>query len=250
VDKIFGKPPDTPDDGSNITPTDLLELPHAQRQVMRIIFRYRQVAYGALIQYFETASESDRMAHEDLDSALLALIERKWVIVLDEGQTFKVGAIDRRGALNEDAPQAEQQKRRSSGRDRLNSFWDKVGARSDSPSEPPKPRSSLLDELAASAKRESDQGEFVVKRPRPPNRESKSGISKIFDELARKSDAEPQADPNAPQGASGAALEKGVSKLFDELASQPKPPGSGRISKLFDELARKDEGEGDEASKP
>ena len=73
-----------------------------------------------------------------------------------------------------------------------------------------------------------------MKRPTPPNRESKSGISKIFDELARKADAEPQGDPDH-------ASEKDTNK--------PKPPSSGRISKLFEEFARKDEGESDEASK-
>lgn len=221
MDEIFGSPPD---DSVNIGPAALLGLPHPQRKVMRVVMRYREVAYAALIQYFEGAAEPEGMTREELDAALLALIETKWLIVLDEGHRFRLGDLEGRGALSEEQSKAgPMPSRRRSGLDRLNSFWDKVGARPEGQPESRKKTQSgrdLFDEPNTPSIRQTPPESSGIKQPQPPKRESRSGISKLFDELATTSESE----------------------------ERKETPVSSGVSRLFDELVRKDEPEGDEPS--
>jgi hypothetical protein len=204
-------------------------------KTMRAMLRLREARFVDLYNALNTLGQTDDVqelvTHEELSTALSGLLEKNWLVEADG--LYTVSAIDRTGAFNiaEDTPPA-QNKRRLAGLDRLNSFWDKVSASpagedKDAPaSAPPKPRrASLFDEVAAPSadapgKIAEPDNLSVPKQVKPSKRDTQSGISKIFDELAA-----------APDEAE--ALKREAQHLV--------PPKSGRMSKLFEELARKDD---------
>lgn len=172
---------------SELSPTDMLNLPPAQLRIMRLMLRQREMLYTALLAEMENLPSEERMSRLEIDVNLRELVALGW-LVREESPAqvlFKLGEINRTGALSQtqetppNAPSERSTSRHSGGRERLSSFWkavDEVAA--EQPSRPKvNIRSGLAAELSASPEDEP---------PAPPPPKRPKVVGKLFEELSAK----------------------------------------------------------------
>lgn len=172
---------------SELSPTDMLDLPSAQLRIMRLMLRQRTMPYTALLAALEGESAEGRLTRLEIDVSLRELVALGW-LVREESPAqvvFKLGELARTGALNpdrtarsEESPAADAPaSRHSGGRERLSNFWqavDEVAA--EQPSRPKvNIRSGLAAELSAPAEDEPPAS--------PPPKRPKV-VGKLFEELS------------------------------------------------------------------
>lgn len=240
-------------EGKNITPSDLLVLPSTQMKTIRTMLRLRKATIDDVIVALTVPADDDSPTPAEIHGTMADLVEKGWL--RREGEHYIVNVIDRTGSLNEDAPPPQVNRRRS-GLNRLNRFFDRVtGGDEDAPPQgtgqgtqqgtgPNKSGRSLFDDLSVSdeAKKIKPSEDFKPKEVRANKRDTVSGISKIFDELAAPDDPTNPTPHDLVPPAGGR-----VSKLFEEFAAKPTPPeppekpAPKRTGKLFDEFTRKDD---------
>lgn len=208
MDKRLGEPgqPGDNDQGSNITPADLLALPPAQRKVMRMVMRHTELSYSALCEALDQLPEPERLNRPDLDAILEWLVERNWLIQIEDNQNvlYRLGKIQKVDPAQQPADSTQPSRRRS-GLERLHSLWGKLADAREKEKQTPRPAGGRPAEELNSQKPASDTGY----------------VSNMFREMAR--------NPSAPPA---------------EVQAHPepkdiKPAGGGRISRMFEELSAK-----------
>lgn len=178
---------------SEPSPADMLDLPSAQLRIMRVMLRQRTISYAALLAELENLPADERLSRLDVDVNLRQLVEQGW-LVREESPAqvlFRLGEISRTSAANQtsEAPAAERSaaekplSRRSSGRERLSSFWqavDEVAAE-----QPSRPKVNIRSGLAAELSTPPEgSSETHAAPPAPPSRPKVVG--KLFEELSAK----------------------------------------------------------------
>lgn len=175
---------------SELSPTDMLDLPSAQLRIMRLMLRQRAMPYSDLLAELEKLPVEERLSRLEIDVGLRELVAAGW-LVREESPTqvlLRVGEIGRTSAPSQDQQARPEQSsaadkpstRHSGGRQRLSSFWeavDEVAAE-----QPSRPKVNIRSGLAAelSTPSEGDQPE----PPTPPGRPKMVG--KLFEELSAK----------------------------------------------------------------
>jgi hypothetical protein len=176
---------------SELSPTDMLNLPPAQLRIMRLMLRQREMLYTALLVEMENLPAEERLSRLEIDVNLRELVALGW-LVREESPAqvlFKLGEITRTGTLSQTqetpskAPSERPTSRHSGGRERLSNFWQAV------------------DEVAA-------------EQPSRPKVNIRSG-------LAAELSAAPEDEPPAPPP----KRPKVVGKLFEELSAEPSDEG-------------------------
>jgi hypothetical protein len=215
MDKRFGTPGQAGDDdqGSNISPSDLLALPPTQRKVMRIIMRHNELSYPALCETIDQLPEPERISRPDLDGILEGLVKQNWLIQTGDRPTalYRLGKIQKTDPAQL-PPDPTQPSRRRAGMDRLKDLWSKLENKTEkekrpTPSEPSRPSGGrLADELS---------------RKKPAEDTDDKYVSSMFRELARNPSASPADAQSHPE------------------PKDIKPAGGGRISRMFEELSAK-----------
>ncbi len=208
MDKRFGKPRPSGDNdqGSNITPADLLSLPPAQRKVMRMVMRHAELSYPALCEVLDQLPEPEHISRPELDTILEALVNQHWLIQIGDKQT----AIYRLGKIQKADPATlpsdpTQPSRRRSGLDRLNGLWGKLADRLEPEKHTPRPAGGHPADEASGQQPAGDTGY----------------VSSMFKELARNPSASPAEAQAHPE------------------PKDIKPAGGGRISRMFEEMSAK-----------
>lgn len=100
----------------------LLSLPSAVNRVMRLFLRSKQIPYADIQKSLEGMPTESRLTNEELDELLEILVQREWLVRIEENQQISYG-INLRQAVASASAKADDPSPRKASSDR----WAKAG---------------------------------------------------------------------------------------------------------------------------